>query len=51
MPGRQAKLFISILSIENKVDAFRSAAPPYQVSEELKVWFCPDANWVDPKLF
>jgi len=38
-PGRQAKLFITILSLESKVDAFRSAAPPYQVSEELKVCF------------
>jgi len=38
-PGRQAKLFITILSLENKVDAFQSAAPPYQVSEELKVCF------------
>jgi hypothetical protein len=35
--GRQAKLFASILSLENKVDAFRSAAPPYQLSDELKV--------------
>jgi len=38
-PGRQAKLFITILSLENKVDAFRSAATPYQVSEDLKVSF------------
>ena len=35
--GRQAKLFVCLLSVENKVDAFRSAAPPYQVSDELKV--------------
>ena len=35
--GRQAKLFACILSLENKVDAFRSAAPPYQLSDELKV--------------
>lgn len=35
--GRQAKLFACILSLENKVDAFQSAAPPYQVSDELKV--------------
>jgi len=35
--GRQAKLFVCILSLENKVDAFRSAAPPYQLSDELKV--------------
>lgn len=35
--GRQARLYIAILSIENKIDTFRSAAPPYQVSEELKV--------------
>ncbi|PPQ93830.1 hypothetical protein CVT25_013539 [Psilocybe cyanescens] len=34
--GRQAKLFTCILSLENKVDAFRSAAPPYQLSEDLK---------------
>jgi len=34
---RQAKLFACILSLENKVDAFRSAAPPYQLSDELKV--------------
>jgi hypothetical protein len=38
-PGQQAKLFITILSLENKVDAFQSTAPPYQVSEELKVCF------------
>jgi len=35
--GRQAKLFVCLLSVENKIDAFRSAAPPYQVSDELKV--------------
>ncbi|KJA14234.1 hypothetical protein HYPSUDRAFT_208899 [Hypholoma sublateritium FD-334 SS-4] len=35
--GRQAKLFIGMMSLENKVDAFRSATPPYQLSEELKV--------------
>ena len=35
--GRQAKLFICVLSLENKVDAFRSASPPFQLSEELKV--------------
>lgn len=35
--GRQAKLFIGMLSLENKVDNFRSATPPYQLSEELKV--------------
>ena len=35
--GRQAKLYACILSLENKVDAFRSAAPPYQLSDELKV--------------
>lgn len=35
--GRQAKLFTCLLSIENKVDSFRSATPPYQLSEELKV--------------
>jgi len=35
--GRQAKLFACVLSLENKVDAFRSAAPPYQLSDELKV--------------
>lgn len=34
--GRQAKLFVSVLSVENKIDAFRSATPPYQVSDELK---------------
>lgn len=37
--GRQARLFTCLLSVENKVDAFKSAAPPYQVSEELKVCF------------
>lgn len=37
--GRQAKLFVALLSVENKIDTFRSAAPPFQVSEELKVWF------------
>jgi hypothetical protein len=35
--GRQAKLFACIMSLENKVDAFRLAAPPYQLSDELKV--------------
>ncbi|KAF8950771.1 hypothetical protein BDZ97DRAFT_1686722, partial [Flammula alnicola] len=34
--GRQAKLLICLLSVENKVDSFQSAAPPFQVSEELK---------------
>jgi hypothetical protein len=34
--GRQAKLFTCIMSLENKVDAFRSVAPPYQLSDELK---------------
>lgn len=34
--GRQAKLFICVLSLENKVDAFRSASPAFQLSEELK---------------
>jgi len=34
--GRQAKLFACILALENKVDTFRSAAPPYQLSDELK---------------
>lgn len=37
--GRQAKLFICLLLIENKIESFRSAAPPYQLSDELKV--CP----------
>jgi len=35
--GRQAKLFACVLALENKVDAFRSAAPPYQLSDKLKV--------------
>jgi hypothetical protein len=34
--GRQAKLFVCLLSVENKIDTFRSAAPPYQVSDGLK---------------
>ncbi|KJA24006.1 hypothetical protein HYPSUDRAFT_136689, partial [Hypholoma sublateritium FD-334 SS-4] len=34
--GRQARIFVCLLSIENKMEAFQSAAPPYQVSEELK---------------
>ena len=34
--GRQAKLFACIMSLENKVDVFRSAALPYQLSDELK---------------
>ncbi|KDR81336.1 hypothetical protein GALMADRAFT_59843, partial [Galerina marginata CBS 339.88] len=34
--GRQAKLLICLLSVENKVDTFQSAAPPFQISEELK---------------
>ena len=39
--GWQAKLFASILALENKVDTFRSAAPPYQLSDELKVCVNP----------
>ncbi|KJA15036.1 hypothetical protein HYPSUDRAFT_149645, partial [Hypholoma sublateritium FD-334 SS-4] len=35
--GRQAKLFIGMMALENKVDAFRSTTPPYQLSDELKV--------------
>ncbi|KJA16143.1 hypothetical protein HYPSUDRAFT_148190, partial [Hypholoma sublateritium FD-334 SS-4] len=34
--GRQAKLFVTLLSVENKIDTYRSAAPPFQVSEDLK---------------
>lgn len=26
-----------MMSLENKVDTFRSATPPYQLSDELKV--------------
>ena len=36
--GRQAKLFVCILSVENKIDTFQLATPPYQVLDELKVW-------------
>lgn len=39
--GRQAKLFTCILSLENKIDTFRSAVPPYQLSDELKVYVDP----------
>ena len=39
--GRQAKLFACILALENKVNTFRSAAPPYQLSDELKVHVNP----------
>jgi hypothetical protein len=35
--GRKAKIFVNQLAIENKLDAIRSAAPAYQLSEELKV--------------
>jgi hypothetical protein len=35
--GRQAKLFACVLALENKVETIRSAAPPYQLSDELKV--------------
>jgi hypothetical protein len=35
--GRQAKLFACALALESKLDAIRSAAPPYQLSDELKV--------------
>ena len=35
--GQRARLYITILSIENKIDTFRLAVPPYQVSDELKV--------------
>ncbi|KIJ89892.1 hypothetical protein K443DRAFT_15720 [Laccaria amethystina LaAM-08-1] len=34
--GRQAKLFVCLLSVKNKIDTFRSAAPPYQVLDGLK---------------
>jgi len=39
--GQQAKLFSCILALENKVDTFQSAAPPYQLSNELKVCVNP----------
>lgn len=35
--GRQAKLFTRVLALESKLDTIRSAAPPYQLSDELKV--------------
>jgi hypothetical protein len=37
--GRQAKLFTraSVLALENNLDTIRSAAPPYQLFDELKV--------------
>ncbi|KAF8805217.1 hypothetical protein BYT27DRAFT_7224926 [Phlegmacium glaucopus] len=34
--GHQAKLFVCILSVENKIDAFQSATLAYQVLDELK---------------
>ncbi|KIJ98098.1 hypothetical protein K443DRAFT_104466, partial [Laccaria amethystina LaAM-08-1] len=34
--GWQAKLLVCLLSVENKVYTFQSAAPPFQISEELK---------------
>jgi len=34
--GRQVKLFVCVLALENKLDTIRSAAPPYKLSEELK---------------
>ena len=36
--GHQAKLFVCVLSVENKINTFQLAAPPYQVLDELKVW-------------
>jgi hypothetical protein len=35
--GHQAKLFVHVLALENKLNTIRSAVPPYQLSEELKV--------------
>jgi hypothetical protein len=35
--GRTAKVFVNLLVLENKLDTIRSAAPAYQLSEELKV--------------
>ncbi|KAF8890256.1 hypothetical protein CPB84DRAFT_1940300 [Gymnopilus junonius] len=34
--GQQAKLFIQLIRVENKLDALQSAAPPYTPSEDLK---------------
>ncbi|KAF8229661.1 hypothetical protein L208DRAFT_1424052 [Tricholoma matsutake] len=34
--GRQAKLLACVFALENKLDTIRSAAPPYQLSDELK---------------
>jgi hypothetical protein len=35
--GRQAKLFACVLALDSKLNTIRSAAPPYQLSDELKV--------------
>ncbi|KIJ90086.1 hypothetical protein K443DRAFT_576202 [Laccaria amethystina LaAM-08-1] len=34
--GRQAKMFTCLISLENQINAFQSAAAPFQVSDELK---------------
>jgi len=50
--GHQAKLVVCVLSVENKIDAFWLAAPPYQVSDELKVWIPnPILNVLNAELF
>jgi hypothetical protein len=38
--GRQAKLLACVFVLENKLDTIWSAAPPYQLSEELPVKAC-----------
>lgn len=35
--GQQAKLFMLLIAVENKINAQQSAAPPYTLSEDLKV--------------
>lgn len=36
---RDATIYTALLALENKLDSIRSAAPEYQLSEELKVCF------------
>jgi len=44
--GCQAKLFVCVLSVENKINTFWLAALPYQVLDELKVWLsCSHCHW------
>src|ERR1700722_983127 len=49
--GRKAKIFVNQLAIENKLDAIRSAAPAYQLSEELKVRAAQNNHQITNKFY